>query len=140
MPLGTKNSVIAGCGVHHIAIQCRNMEESFRFYRDTLGMTLSAVFERPDKTIYLLDAGDGVLMELFPPPPQALPESPSTFPVMHIAFATHDARAAVERVRGAGYKVRVEPFTLELGGKMTTIAFVTGPSGEDVEFFQVHQE
>lgn len=116
------------------------MEESFRFYRDTLGMTLSAVFERPDKTIYLLDAGDGVLMELFPPPPQALPESPSTFPVMHIAFATHDARAAVERVRGAGYKVRVEPFTLELGGKMTTIAFVTGPSGEDVEFFQVHQE
>ncbi|MDX2108927.1 MAG: VOC family protein [Verrucomicrobiota bacterium] len=139
MPKGNKNTIIHGGGVHHIAIQTRDLEASFRFYRDTLGMTLAAVFERPDRKIYLFDVGDGSCIELFPPPADKglLPVDAGIFPVMHFAISTTNTRAAVEVVRNAGYTIRIEPVDLELGGQKTTIAFVTGPSGEDVEFFQV---
>lgn len=138
MPKGTRNPILAGGGVHHVAIQTLDLEASLRFYRDTLGMTVAEVIERPGRTLYWLDAGDGTLVELFSPvaDPAKLPAA-STFPVPHFAFATTDTRAAVALTRAAGYPVRVEPIDLVLNGRPTTVAFVTGPSGEDVEFFQV---
>lgn len=139
MPKGNANPVIAGCGIHHLAIQSIDLEQTFHFYRDTLGMKLKMVFERPERTIYLFDAGDGCCVEIFPPPADAkdFPPQPSPFPIMHLALTTTNVRAAVEVVRKAGYKIRVEPTDLVLAGQPATIAFVTGPNGEDVEFFQV---
>ncbi len=140
MPVGEKNSVIAGCGTHHIAVQARDWEASLKLYRDVLGMKVVAEFGSAERKIVLLDIGDGSHMELFEPTEDTpKPDSASVNdPLMHFALATSDTRAAIEHVRRAGYKVTVEPKDVDLGSLKVTIAFFDGPSGESVEFFQTH--
>ena len=143
MPIGTKNSVIAGGGVHHIALQTRDWEASLKLYRDVLGMTEVTRFTGGDgQTIMLLDAGDGCCLELFEPtantPTGAAANDPVTHgPMTHIALATTDAHAATERVREAGYEITVEPKEVTLGSLEVTLSFFRGPNGEVLEFFEV---
>ena len=140
MPIGTKNSIISGCGTHHIAVQCRDMDESLKLYRDVLGMAVVAQFGSPDRRILLLDIGDGSHIELFDPKPDT-PKSgtpAANDPIIHFALATSDTVTAIEHVRAAGYTVTVEPKTLDLDTLTVTIAFFDGPNGESIEFFQVH--
>jgi glyoxylase I family protein len=143
MPVGTKNSIIKGCGAHHIALQARDWEASMRLYQEVLGMQVAFQWESgapPGRKVALLDMGDGSHMELFSPLESTpAPGSPATNdPIMHIALATTDARGAIEHVRQAGYEVTVEPKDVQLGALNVTIAFFRGPSGELVEFFQTH--
>ena len=143
MPVGTQNSIIKGCGTHHIALQTRDWDASLHLYGEVLGMSVAAQWESttPQKRkIALLDMGDGSHMELFSPLDSTpAPGSPaSNDPIMHIALATTDARAAIEHVRQAGYEVTVEPKDVQLGSLQVTIAFFRGPSGELIEFFQTH--
>lgn len=138
MPVGTKNTVIKGCGAHHIAVQARDLDESLAFYRDVLGMTQVSEFGTPERKIILLDMGDGSHMELFQPQANtpAPGESAANDPVIHFALTTTDIHAAVERVRAAGCQITVEPKDLVLPHAPVTIAFFIGPSGEVIEFFQ----
>lgn len=140
MPVGTKNAVIPGCGSHHLAIQVRDMDESLKLYQDVLGMQIVAQFGSPERRIFLLDIGDGSHLELFDPTPDSpKPGAPAANdPLTHFALATTDTKAAIEHVRSAGYNVTVEPKTLDLDKMRVTIAFFDGPSGESIEFFQVH--
>ena len=140
MPIGTQNTKIPGCGTHHVAIQTRDWEASLRLYQDVMGMTPLVTFGTPERKIMLLDTGDGSHMELFQPTGEtAEPDSPSpNDPLTHMAFATTDARAAIEQVRQAGYEVTVEPKDVNLGGMEVTVAFFKGPCGEVLEFFQTH--
>lgn len=140
MPVGTKNTAIAGCGTHHIAIQCRDLDASLKLYRDVLGMEIVAEFGSPERKIMLLDCGDGSHMELFQPKddtPEPGADAPND-PVFHFALATSDARAATEIVREAGYEITVEPKDVDIGAFQITLSFFLGPNGEVVEFFQVH--
>ena len=141
MPVGTKNEVIAGCGMHHAAVQTRDWEASLRLYRDVLGMKPVAEFGPPERKIMLLDTGDGSLMELFQPTATSPGEgSPAANdPITHVALATTDTEGSIEHVRQAGYEITVEPKRLNLGGLDVTIAFFNGACGESIEFFQVHQ-
>jgi glyoxylase I family protein len=139
MPVGTKNTIIKGGGLHHIAVQTRDWEESLRFYRDLLGMEVVLEFGSPERKIALLDMGDGSHMELFQPTAQTpAPGSPApNDPVIHFALTTTDVDAAVAHVRAAGCTITVEPKDVLLAGKVTVrIAFFLGPNGEVIEFFQ----
>jgi glyoxylase I family protein len=140
MPIGTKNSIIKGGGMHHVAIQTRDWETSLQFYRDLLGMEVVTEFELPDQKVIILDIGDGSHVEIFEPktdtPPAGSPAAND--PLKHIALATTDARAALEHVRQAGYEVTVEPKDVDLNGLKATIAFFKGPNNEILEFFQTH--
>lgn len=143
MPVGTRNKAIQGGGLHHVALQPRDWEQSLRFYRDTLGMDVMLEFiaDSPPRKAAFLDIGDGSSIELFEPRPTTpKPGSPApNDPVIHFALATTDIRAAVERVRQAGFPITIEPEDLLLGGKMhVTIAFCLGPNGEEIEFFQLN--
>lgn len=140
MPVGTKNTIIPGCGSHHLALQVRDMDESLKLYQDVLGMQIVAKFGSPERRIFLLDMGDGSHMELFDPTPDSpKPGAPAANdPLIHFALATTDTKAALEHVRSAGYTVTVEPKTLDLDNMRVTIAFFNGPNGESIEFFQVH--
>ena len=140
MPVGTKNSVIAGCGTHHIAVQARDWEAYLKLYRDVLGMEIVAEFGSAERNIILLDTGDGSHMELFAPTASSpAPDSDSANdPLTHFALATSDTRSAIEHVRQAGYEVTVEPKDVDLGSLKVTIAFFRGPSGESIEFFQTN--
>lgn len=138
MPIGDKNTAIPGGGLHHIAIQARDWDESLRFYRDILGMEPVLEFGSPERKIVLFDMGDGSHIELF----QATSESPATpaennDPVMHFALTTTDTYAATERVRQAGYEITIEPKDADIGISVT-LSFCKGPNGEIVEFFQVN--
>ena len=139
MPVGTKNAVIPGGGCHHIALQVRDMNESLKFYRDVLGMSVVAQFGSPERRIFLLDMGDGSHMELFDPTPDSPKpgDAAANEPVMHFALTTTDTKSATEHVRAAGYTITVEPKTVDLGAMTVTIAFFDGPNGESIEFFQV---
>ncbi len=139
MPVGSKNRIIAGCGMHHVALQTRDWDASLRLYQDVLGMSVAAEFGTPERKVVLLDMGDGSHMELFQPTAKTPPvgdEAPHD-PYAHVALATTDARAAIEHVRRAGYPVTVEPKDVVLGTLRATIAFFEGPSGETIELFQV---
>jgi glyoxylase I family protein len=138
MPIGTKNSIIKGCGTHHIAVQTRDWEASLRLYQDVLGMEIVGEFGSPERKIALLDIGDGSHMELFAPQADtpAVDSPAANDPIIHIALATTDTRAALEHVRQAGYEVTMEPKDLTLDSVKVTIAFFKGPNGELIEFFQ----
>ena len=138
MPIGSKNSVIKGCGTHHIAVQTRDWDASLKLYRDVLGMTVVGEFGEPERKIILLDTGDGSHIELFNPLDDTpAPGSPAANdPVIHFALATTDTHAAAEIVRQAGYEITVEPVDHDLNGLEVTIAFFKGPNGEIIEFFQ----
>jgi catechol 2,3-dioxygenase-like lactoylglutathione lyase family enzyme len=139
MPIGNKNKVIQGCGSHHVAIQTRDWDASLKLYCDVLGMEIVSEFGSIERKIVLLDMGDGSHIELFQPKadtPTAIPTHSD--PIMHIALATTDTRAATEHVRKAGYEITFEPKDLVLGKLSVTIAFFKGPNGEELEFFQTH--
>ena len=136
MPIGDRNAVIPGCGTHHIAIQTYDWDGSLTLYRDVLGMDVVAEFGSEERRIVLVDTGDGSHIELFQPTGD--PVSSENGLVMHFALATTDARAAIERVRAAGYEVTVEPRDVDLDPLSVTVAFFKGPNGEIVEFFEEH--
>lgn len=141
MAIGTKNKVIQGCGLHHIAIQIRgDWEPTLRLYRDVLGMEIVANFvgKTSKRRIVLMDVGDGSYIEFFAPTADTpSPDSPAVNdPLTHLALATTDIQAATEHVRQAGYEVTVEPRNVTLQDIRATISFFKGPNGEIIELFQ----
>ena len=140
MPIGTGNSIIKGCGTHHIAVQTRDWAASLQLYQNVLGMKLVAEFGSPERKIILLDTGDGSHIELFEPQPDtpAVDAPAANDPVAHFALTTTDTRVSLEHVRQAGYEVTLEPKNLTLDKLDVTIAFFKGPNGEVIEFFQTH--
>jgi glyoxylase I family protein len=139
MPIGNANQAIPGCGMHHIAVQCRNLDESLCLYRDVLGMIPVLEFGG-DRKIVLLDMGDGSCVELLGPQSNApRPEinSSPAHPLAHLALTTTDTFAAVEKVRKAGYAITSEPKRVLLNTLGVINAFFVGPNGEIIEFFQV---
>jgi len=136
----TGNSIIKGCGTHHIAVQARDWTASMRLYQEVLGMRVVAEFGSSERKIVLLDIGDGSHIELFEPKSDT-PEvnAPSANdPITHFALTTTDTRGSLEHVRRAGYEITVEPKDVTLDELNVTIAFFKGPNGEIIEFFQTH--
>lgn len=123
-------------GTHHTSLEVSDLDTSLGFYRDLLGMREVARADRADRTIVLLDIGDGSHLELthLATPSRHKAEAPWR----HLALGVDDARGAVEILRASGASVTVEPRDIELGGLAATIAFFEGPDGESVELFQVH--
>lgn len=137
MPVGSKNQAMAGLGCHHIAIQTRDWDASEKFYIEVMGMEKTVEFIGGGRRIALLDIGDGSHLELFEPTAD-LEDTAANDTLTHFALTTTDITAALERVRAAGMEITREATDVNLGGMNVTIAFFTGPSGEVIEFFQVH--
>ena len=53
MPVGTENSIIKGCGTHHIAVQTRDWAASMRLFQDVLGMKLVAISGRGSRKDFI---------------------------------------------------------------------------------------
>jgi lactoylglutathione lyase len=123
-------------GYHHIGLIVKNTERSLQFYTEGLGGTVVHDFPMGDtgKTIYLVDLGGGAVVELVPRGTES-PESNARW--AHIAVATDDARQAYVRAVDAGALSRDEPKEILLGSMSACNAFVMGPDGEVIEFFQV---
>ena len=123
-------------GFHHIGLIVNDAEKSLRFYTEGLGgkETFRFPMSNSDKTIYLVDLGENAVVELIPRG-HAGEEADARW--AHIALRCADTRAAVERAVAAGAGVRIAPQDVVLGTLPVCNAFVTGPDGEQIEFFQV---
>ena len=133
-----KNGV-AGPGFHHVAIRVRDFEETLRFYREGLGFARTYGWGEGDGRAALLDTGDGDYLEVFAgskrPPGEDAPDGS----IIHFAIRVADTDAAFNRAMAAGARARVEPKDVTIQGDRPVnvrIAFVLGPDGEVIEFFQ----
>ena len=140
MPDANKNPAIKNCSLHHVTIQARDLAASLRFYQNVLGMEIVAEFGSPGRKIIMLDVGDGSHVELFEPTADTpkVGNPAANDPIIHLALATSDAKAAAERVRQAGYEITIEPKAITVGSAEATITFCKGPNGEAIEFLQMH--
>jgi len=110
-------------GINHLALVCRDMEETVRFYEGALGMPLVKTVALPDGgQHFFFDCGGGVLLAFFwwPDAPPAAPgiASVKAFPaepksavgsMNHVAFdmAEEELEASIARLQAAGVKVSV---------------------------------
>lgn len=131
------NEVIKGMGFHHIALEAADLEKSLAFYK-TLGMKEVARWGTPEKTIVMLDLGDGGRIEIFSDGGEKFSELGKW---VHFAVAVDDVDKAYEIALAAGAEAMTPPKTVPLDSvpeKMTIrIAFVKGPDKEQLEFFKV---
>jgi catechol 2,3-dioxygenase-like lactoylglutathione lyase family enzyme len=124
-------------GFHHIALACGDIQKSLRFYVDGLCGKLDCSFEIPGKgRIYMVDLGGGAKIELLP---WGQKDGEHNARWAHIALVVKDAAAAFEAALAAGASVRTPPTEGILNAEppiRKINAFVFGPDGEVIEFFQ----
>ena len=136
------NDSIKGLGYAHMAIAAKDFDKSLTFYK-ALGMMVYTQWGEGDSRIALLDMGDGSLVELFAKPDLntdkvATPEDGNPF--LHFAFSAQNVDEAYRIALEAGATPLKPPAELPLQAHPISltlrIAFVKGPSGEELEFFK----
>ena len=120
-------------GLHHVSMRTENAEDYQKakdFYCNVLGLSVW----REWAAGVLIDTGNGYI-EIF----NNAGGDPGYGAIRHFALADTDVDSTIEKVRQAGYNIRIEPKDVMLGpepGYPIRVAFFTGPLGEDVELFQ----
>ena len=131
------NNIIKGMGFHHIALEAQNFDKTLMFYK-ALGMTEIARWGSSEKTIAMLNIGDGGIIEIFSDGGDRFAEVGKW---AHFALSVEDVDRAYETAINAGAAPMTPPKTVALESspnKMTIrIAFVKGPDNEQIEFFKI---
>lgn len=124
-------------GIHHVAIIAANYARSRDFYLHTLGLTLVSEHYRHERDSWKLNLAlpDGCQIELFSfPAPPPRPSRPEACGLRHLALATTDLDAEVQRLAHCG--VCCEPLRVdEYTGRRFT--FLADPDGLPIELYEV---
>lgn len=123
-----------------MAVWTADWDRSLRFYIDGLGFTQKIIWGESPKRGVMLDTGDGNYLEIFER--EVAPEPTGEAHILHLCFRVDDCAAAVEVARAAGAQVTTETFAPPVFEKMglgAKIAFILGPDGEIIEFFECPQ-
>lgn len=124
-------------GFHHIAMRCQDLDKSVAFYQ-ALGGVVEREWGEGDGRACLLNLGNANYLELFAGGAQG--DKPEGF-VWHFAIQVDDTKTAFDIAMKMGarevkpvteFVIPSRPETLPV-----TLAFVKGPDGEIVEFFQL---
>ena len=130
------NEIIRGAGSHHIALMATDFEKSLAFYK-ALGFREIVRWGDEIKTIAMLDIGDGSRIELFSNGGDAYPACGKW---AHFAVRVDDVEEAFNIAVKAGGVPKIYPKVVPLNSTpyktSINIAFVYGPSGEELEFFK----
>ena len=123
-------------GFHHIGLSVKDAEKSLRFYTEGLGGKQIFQFPYADtgRLIYLVDLGGNAVVEILPFENE---NAEANARWAHIAVATDDTRAAYALALAAGALSKSAPKDVLLGDMAVCNAFVLGPDGEVIEFFEV---
>ncbi len=128
-------------GFHHAAIQTRDFDKSIAFYK-ALGFSVKISWGGEGRRCIMLDMGDGGCLEIFESHGE-LPHTDISGDAgnwLHLAVKTDEIRILFAKAVSAGAKVKQPPEELVLDSHpkptLVTAAFVYGPDGELLEFFQ----
>ncbi|SHK44642.1 glyoxylase I family protein [Pseudonocardia thermophila] len=122
-------------GVHHIALVCRDVEETITFYQDLLGFPLVELVENRDyrgSSHFFFDIGNRNLLGFFDFPGHDHPDFIETIgAVQHIALSTTQENfdAAKKRLEAAGI-----PYIGPDRGIENSI-YIRDPNGVGIEFY-----
>jgi glyoxylase I family protein len=131
------NTIIKGCGFHHVATKVADFEAAVKFYVEGLGLIKKLEWGEGDGRAVMLDLGDGGCLELFAGgTDRDKPEGA----LLHLAMRADDCDAALQCAVAAGAVVTMAPTDVMIPSRPTPtpvcIAFCRTPSGEILEFFQ----
>ena len=136
------NDVIRGLGYAHMAIAAKDFDKSLAFYK-ALGMKIYPLWGEGDSRIALLDTGNGDLVELFASPDLNTDRTATAVdgnPFLHFAFSAQNVDEAYRIALEAGATPVTPPTEMPLKSHPVSltlrVAFVKGPSGEELEFFK----
>lgn len=134
------NQIIKSCGFHHVAIWTGDWDKSLKFYIEGLGFVAKIEWGEAPSRAVMLDTGDGNYLEIFER--EAAKQTVGEASLLHLCLRCDDVEKAVEIARGAGATVKTEAFSPETFQKIglpAKIAFILGPDGEIIEFFECAQ-
>jgi glyoxylase I family protein len=127
---------VKGPGFHHIAFRTVDFDKSVAFYDEGFGFKRAYGWGEGDSRAAMLDIGDGNYLELFA---GGKPHTGENGPLLHFAIRVPDCDTAFNRAVKAGAVVDMEPKDVDIQGDTVVrvrIAFVKGPDGEVIEFFE----
>lgn len=138
------NSKIKNAGFHHIAVKATNFDKSYEFYTKGLGLFPAASWGEGETRAVMMNLGDGGCIELFAGGVAGGETSNGYENIagnwMHFAIKTDDSQGAFDAAILAGAICQKEPFEVTIPSNPpmpVKIAFVTGPDGEVIEFFEL---
>lgn len=137
----SNNTIIPGCGIHHVALRTSDIERSLQFYLEGLGCTLRARWGEGDSRVAMVDLGDGAVLELFHGGSNEGPcQEQKAGGWFHLALSVENADDAFTRAVQFGAREKIAPKDALIDAvpapMKVRIAFVYGPDGEILEFFQ----
>jgi len=120
--------------IMHTCLNVMNLERSIAFYQDLLGLKLTRRFEVKENNaeIAFLEDADKNAIELTHWRDKKQLVEGDNFD--HIALGVKQLKEAVERLRGQGVTIAMEPFTLK--GGTHQIAFIKDPDGNWLELIE----
>ena len=122
----------------HTCLNVVDMDRSIGFYTEQLGLKLTSrreVKQNNAEIAFLKDENDSAIELTHWRDKKTLTEGDN---FDHIAFAVDDIAAEIERLRGRGVVIAMEPFSLQ--GSSTKIAFIKDPDGNWLELIQSGHE
>lgn len=122
-------------GFHHVAVAADDFDRSATFYRDGLGFREVLAWGTAGDRAAMFDVGNGGRIEIFERPGHGLKQGQ----IIHFALRVSDCKGAHEAALAAGAQEVRPPEELDIPSDPVhpvTISFVSGPDGEEIEFFQ----
>ncbi|GDY33085.1 VOC family protein [Gandjariella thermophila] len=123
-------------GVHHIALICRDVERTIRFYQEFLGFPLVELVENRDyagSSHFFFDIGNGNLLGFFDFPGHDHPDFMETIgAVQHIALSTSAEHFAE-------IKAKLDAEGIEYLGPdrgVENSLYIRDPNGVGIEFYR----
>jgi glyoxylase I family protein len=123
-------------GVHHLALVCRDVEQTIRFYQDTLGFPLVELVENRDyagSSHFFFDIGNGNLLGFFDFPGHDHRDYEETIgAVQHLALSTspEEFDAAKARLEAEG----IDYLGPDRG--VDNSLYIRDPNGVGIEFYR----
>ncbi len=127
-------------GIQHIALHASDFEKSYKFYTEGLGFKEYRRWKSGERTICLLEIGNGQYIELFSCGKERTTEEEQSGMYVHLALDVADSKKAFARAVEFGAEPKKEPTRMDLPSQPpipVILSFVYGPDREQIEFFQV---
>ncbi|MDR3247701.1 MAG: VOC family protein [Treponema sp.] len=127
-------------GIHHIGLVCHDVAKSVDFYCNKLGLEeIGGVEQDGHKGITALKVREGQCYKLFAPQggERTRPNTWQSYGSSHVSLQVDNVEETVEKLRGKGVTIDIEPKTAQ---DKNTQAWIHDPDGNRVELMYIHPE